>query len=59
MWENYANNYSEYFIEYDMEDYEYNKYSLPVMYEDQKEIDLINSIVKNILGESIFYRKNK
>lgn len=42
-----------------MEDYEYNNYSLPVMYEDQKEIDLINSIVKNILGESIFYRKNK
>lgn len=42
-----------------MEDYEYNKYLLPVMYEDQKEIDFINFIVKNILGESIFYRKNK
>jgi len=37
-----------------MEDYEYNKYLLPVMYEDQKETDLINSIVKNILGQTIF-----
>lgn len=54
MWANYANNYSGYCIEYDMEDYEYNKYLLPVMYEDQKETDLINSIVKNILGQTIF-----
>lgn len=54
MWINYANNYSGYCIEYDMEDYEYNKYLLPVMYEDQKETDLINSIVKNILGQTIF-----
>ena len=54
MWINYANNYSGYCIEYDMENYEYNKYLLPVMYEDQKETDLINSIVKNILGQTIF-----
>ena len=54
MWINYANNYSGYCIEYDMEDYEYNKYLLPVMYEDQKETDLINVIVKNILGQTIF-----
>lgn len=54
MWVNYANNYTGYCIEYDMEDYEYNKYLFPVMYEDQKETDLINSIVKNILGQTIF-----
>ena len=54
MWMNYANNYSGYCVEFDMADYEYNKYLLPVIYEVQKETDLINSIVKNILGQTIF-----
>ena len=54
MWINYAKDYSGYCIEYDMEGYDYSKFLMPVIYENQKETDLIKAIVKNILGQTIF-----
>lgn len=54
MWINYASNYSGYCIEYDMENFEYNDVLLPVIYENQKETNIVISLVKNILGQFIY-----
>lgn len=59
MWINYASNYSGYCIEYDMEDFEYNKALLPVIYENQKETNVVISLVKNILGQIIYTLSNE
>lgn len=59
MWINYASNYSGYCIEYDMENFEYNKALLPVIYENQKETNVVISLVKNILGQIIYTLSNE
>jgi len=59
MWINYASNYSGYCIEYDMEDFEYNDVLLPVIYENQKETNIVISLVKNILGQVIYTSSNE
>lgn len=59
MWINYASNYSGYCIEYDMENFEYNDVLLPVIYENQKETNIVISLVKNILGQFIYILSNE
>lgn len=59
MWINYASNYSGYCIEYDMEGFEYNKVLLPVIYENQKETNIVISLVKNLIGQFIFTLSNE
>lgn len=59
MWINYANNYSGYCIEYYMDDFEHNNVLLPVIYENQKETNIVISLVKNILGQFIYTLSNE
>lgn len=59
MWINYASNYSGYCIEYDMDGFEYNDVLLPVIYENQKETNIVISLVKNILGQFIHTLSNE
>lgn len=59
MWINYASNYSGYCIEYDMGNFEYNDVLLPVIYENQKETNIVISLVKNILGQFIYILSNE
>ena len=59
MWINYASNYSGYCIEYNMEDFKDNMVLLPVIYENQKETNIVISLVKNILGQFIYTLSNE
>lgn len=53
MWNNYAHNKSGYCIEYDMVDYEFNSSLFPVVYEDNKETNLVMQTVATFLGQMI------
>ncbi len=50
MWERYANNSTGYCIEYCVDDYTFNKDILPVVYEDNKETDLLNMLLGSFMG---------
>lgn len=54
MWENYASNSSGYCIEYDVSDYEFNCGIFPVVYQDDRQTNIIEQIVYNFIGELIF-----
>lgn len=53
MWENYAKNSSGYCIEYDLSDYEYNVGVLPVIYQDERETNIIMQLVGSFIGQMI------
>lgn len=54
MWENYADNSKGYCIEYDMQNYE-NMYALyPVVYQDNRENNIVTSILSSFIGKMIF-----
>lgn len=53
MWENYANDYSGYYIEYDLSEYELAKNVLPVIYQDDREINIIMQLVGSFIGQMI------
>lgn len=54
MWQNYADDSKGYCIEYDMKDYE-NMYALfPVVYQDNRESNIVTSILSAFIGEMIF-----
>ena len=53
MWENYANNYSGYCIEYDLADYEFNVGVLPVIYQDERQTNIIMQLVGSFIGQMI------
>jgi len=53
MWENYANNYSGYCIEYDLTDYEFNVGVLPVIYQDERQTNIIMQLVGSFIGQMI------
>lgn len=53
MWENYAKNSSGYCIEYDFSDYEYNVGVLPVIYQDERETNIIMQLVGSFIGQMI------
>ena len=53
MWGNYADDSKDYCIEYDMRDYE-NLYALyPVVYQDNRESNIVKSILSSFIGEMI------
>ena len=54
MWQNYADNFKGYCIEYDMQGYE-NMYALfPVVYQDNRESNLVTNILSSFIGEMIY-----
>jgi len=59
MWKNYADNESGYCIEYDLSDYEFKNLLFPVVYEDNKETNLIMQTVATFLGQMIFQLSSK
>ena len=58
MWDNYADNESGYCIEYDLSDYEFKNMLFPVVYEDNKETNLVMQTVATFLGQMIFQLSN-
>ena len=53
MWNKYAKDYSGYCIEYDVSDYEYNIGILPVIYQDERETNIIMQLVGSFIGQMI------
>ena len=53
MWENYANGYSGYCIEYDLSEYELAKNVLPVIYQDDIETNIIRQLIGSYIGQMI------
>ena len=53
MWKNYAKDYSGYCIEYDVSDYEFNIGILPVIYQDERETNIIMQLVGSFIGRMI------
>ena len=58
MWKNYAADNSGYCIEYDMSDYKPANTVFPVIYEDERETNIVMSIVANFIGQMIFGMSN-
>ena len=58
MWRNYADDSKGYCIEYGMQNYE-NLYALyPVVYQDNRESNIVTSILSAFIGEMIFGMSN-
>lgn len=53
MWENYAAASTGYCIEYDLENYEFSKNVLPVIYQDERETNIIIQLVGSFIGQLI------
>ena len=53
MWKNYAADSSGYCIEYDIENYEGNEDILPVVYQDERETNIIIQLVGAFIGQMI------
>ena len=53
MWDNYAANSTGYCIEYDLSDYELAKNVLPVIYQDERETNIITQLVASFIGQMI------
>jgi len=58
MWENYAAKNSGYCIEYDFSDFETSSQLFPVIYQDERETNIVMSIVANFIGQMIFGMSN-
>lgn len=59
MWEKYAQNSSGYCIEYDISDYEYSVGIFPVVYQDNRETNIIEQLMANVVGQLIYDYSNK
>ena len=53
MWINYANNHCGYCIEYDVTNYEYSNNIFPVIYDDNRETNIIIQLVGSYIGQMI------
>lgn len=53
MWDNYAAKSTGYCIEYDLSDYELAKNVLPVIYQDERETNIIMQLVGSFIGQMI------
>lgn len=53
MWNDYADKESGYCIEYDVSDYEFNECIFPVVYDNNRETNLIIQLVANFIGQMI------
>lgn len=58
MWKNYANNYEGYCIEYDLSDYAHLGLLFPVIYKDDREMNIANNIIFSFIGEMIVGMSN-
>lgn len=54
MWQNYADNSKGYCVEYDMQNYENIHALFPVVYQDNRENNIVTSIISSFIGEMIF-----
>lgn len=53
MWVNYAQDYSGYCVEYDVSNYEFSIGILPVIYEDERETNIVIQLVGSFIGQII------
>ena len=53
MWGMYANNYEGYCVQYDMTGYEHLDLLYPVVYQDNRETNIVTSILNTFIGEMI------
>ena len=53
MWQNYADNYKGYCVEYDMRNYANADLLFPVIYDDQREINIVSNLVASFIGYMI------
>ena len=53
MWKNYAADSTGYCVEYDLSDYELAKNVLPVIYQDERETNIIIQLVGSFIGQII------
>lgn len=53
MWDNYATDSTGYCIEYDLSDYKLAKNVLPVIYQDERETNIIMQLVGSFIGQII------
>lgn len=53
MWENYANKNEGYCVEYDLKNYKYIKDIFPVIYEDERETNVLKQLMLSIVGQYI------
>lgn len=53
MWEKYAGGSSGFCIEYDINNYELNKSIFPVVYEDERQTNIVLTLVNNFIGQLI------
>lgn len=58
MWENYAAKNSGYCVEYDFSDFKTPNQLFPVIYQDERETNIVMSIVTNFIGQMIFGMSN-
>lgn len=58
MWEKYADKSSGYCIEYDIENYELSKSIFPVIYEDDRQTNIVLTLVNNFIGQLIISFSN-
>lgn len=54
MWEDYADKGTGYCVEYDMSGYGYNDLVLPVVYQDNRETNIVTNIMGSFIGQMIF-----
>ena len=54
MWQNYADNSRGYCIEYDLKDYQELYALFPVIYQDERETNIIANILSSFIGEMIY-----
>ncbi len=54
MWRNYADDSKGYCIEYDMRGYENLSLLYPVVYQDNRETNIVTNILSSFIGEMIF-----
>ena len=54
MWENYAGKNSGYCVEFDFSDFKTPNILFPVIYQDERETNIVMSIVANFIGQMIF-----
>ena len=54
MWDTYANKSAGYCVEYNMSSYQHNDFLFPVVYQDNRENNIITTIVGTIIGNMIY-----
>lgn len=58
MWKDYANNGTGYCVEYDLLNYRYSELLFPVVYNDQRENNVLMNIVCDFIGQMIIGMSN-